>query len=297
MSETAAPAQRKNRSLYKRVLWSLASQVALEGLYPGGLHDDWLRVNRRDIRLPGLGTDFDGAVVAQLSDLHCSPLVSEEYIGRCLKALWELRPDYVALTGDLITGPRAYAIRLARTLAQLAGRVPVLACLGNHDYGLFHPNGTGMMRGLAEFLSCELWKVGVTVLNNDCRTFRRGQSCIQFVGVEDLWTEQYNPSEAFGLADKNTPTIALCHNPDGVHDMIDHGAHLVLAGHTHGKPTPQTRFNDIFTPTAFRGYVAGLYAIGADRFLYVNRGIGHARRVKPEHRPEITLLTLRAPSR
>jgi predicted MPP superfamily phosphohydrolase len=254
-------------------------------------------VSRRDVRLPNLGGDFDGAVVAQLSDLHCSPLVSEEYIGRCLKAAWELRPDYVVLTGDLITGPRSYAIRVARTLEKLARRVPVLACLGNHDYGLFHPNGVGMMHGLAQYLTGELEKVGVTVLNNDCRTFRRGKSCIQFVGVEDLWTVQYDPHQAFDLADMDTPTIALCHNPDGAHDMFDRGADLVLAGHTHGKPTPQTRFYDIFMPTTFHDYVAGLYEIDADRYLYVNRGIGHARRVRPEHRPEITLLTLRPAGR
>jgi hypothetical protein len=283
------------RAAAKRMVWSAARSVALGGLFGWPLERHWLRIERRDMPLPGLGDELVGATLAHISDLHCSPIVRERYLRHCVEAVNRLDVDFVAITGDFITGPRHYARCVARVLRELRCRTAVVACLGNHDYGICHPRGLGGARGLAEYISERLGHEDIFVMRNESRTFRVGGSAIQFVGVEDYWSGLYNPELAFETARPqrpSTPVIALCHNPDAAQQVACLGASWVLSGHTHGMQTPNTLFHDIVLPTAFKHFVAGHYAIGSGRHLYVNRGLGYARRVNLNARPEITLFTL-----
>ncbi|MCY2928244.1 MAG: hypothetical protein NTV86_01875 [Planctomycetota bacterium] len=168
---------------------------------------------------------------------------------------------------------------------------------GNHDYGLWHPNGVGGRDGMADFLSDELGNAGVVVLRNASRAFFAGESVLQFVGVDDYWSRLYDPEAAFDLVDYDAPVIGLSHNPDGAPQLAALGAEWILSGHTHGNPTPDTRFWDIVYPTRHKQFVGGRYGLGRGRDLYVNRGIGNKRRAAREHRPEITLFTLQAVAR
>jgi predicted MPP superfamily phosphohydrolase len=242
-----------------------------------------------------LGEGFHGARIVHLSDLHCSPLVRDDYLYRCLDVVSELEPDFVVFTGDFITvGPRPYARRISDLLARVRARTAKLAVLGNHDYGLWHPVGLGSTRGLAEYLTDQLIQAGIMVLNNSSHCFESEGSVLQFVGTEDPWSPRYSVEEAFGQARRRLPTVALVHNPDAAPDLAAAGAHWVLAGHTHGKRTPDTRLHRAAFPSRCRHWTGGRYSLGNGRMLYVNRGLGHARRVGPEGRPEITVFTLAA---
>jgi predicted MPP superfamily phosphohydrolase len=242
--------------------------------------------------LGGLGPELAGARLAHISDLHCCPIVRERYLHHCINAVNKLDVDFVAITGDFITGPRRYAHRVARVLSELRCRVAAVACLGNHDYGICHPRGLGGNRGLADYLADELSQRDIFVVRNEVRAFRVGDSEIQFVGLEDYWSGQYNPHVAFEMSCRNLPTIALCHNPDAALQVAHFGASWVLAGHTHGQKTPDTRFHDLIVPTNHKQFAAGHYPLGNDKHLYVNRGLGYARRINLNSRPEITLFTL-----
>jgi predicted MPP superfamily phosphohydrolase len=123
---------------------------------------------------------------------------------------------------------------------------------------------------------------------NESRSFTRGGDHLQFVGVEDFWSSRFNPLQAFETATMNTPTIGLCHNPDAAPQLARHGAEWTLAGHTHGRPLPET-----VIPANHRYFFAGEYELGGDNRLYVNRGISYGRRGNMNSRPEITLFTLR----
>ena len=276
----------------KRLLWTAAGACALGGLYAWRLGDHWVRIERRPMRVEGLGADFEGATLAHISDLHCSPIVLESYLRQCVSIINSLEVDFVAITGDFITGPTHYARRVARILVHLAPKVATVACLGNHDYGVFHPSGFGEVRGLSRYVAEKLGHADIFVMMNESRVFRRGGSVLQFVGVEDYWTEEFNPSLAFEVADKAVPTIGLCHNPDAAPVVARYGAEWVLAGHTHGSPTKDTKFRDIVFPTNHKHFVAGLYDLGDGKSLYVNRGLGYGRRVSLNARPEITLFAL-----
>ncbi len=280
------------KALVKRLIWSAARSVALGGLFAWSLEEHWLRIERRCMYLPGLRDDLEGTRLAHISDLHCCPIVHERYLRHCVNAVNSLEADFVAITGDFITGPRHYARCVARVLRDLRCRRAVVACLGNHDYGICHPKGLGGQRGMADYITDLLGHEDIFVMRNEARTFRLGNAGLQFVGVEDYWSGRFNPHEAFGLAEANVPTVALCHNPDAASQVAHFGPRWILAGHTHGAGTPNTRFHDLVLPTAIKEFSAGHYIVGRNQHLYINRGLGYARRMNLNSRPEVTLFTL-----
>lgn len=281
-----------SKAFIKRLLWKAATPVALGGLYAWRIEDHWIRVERRNMPIANLGGGFEGCTIAQISDLHSSPIVLDRYLTQCIEHVNRLGPDFVVITGDMILGARAHARKVSRILANLSPGIATVACLGNHDYGIFHPRGRGGLSGLADYVTQELALSNIFVLRNQRRVFHRDGSAIQFVGVEDFWSGRYDPCLAFEEA-QTLPTIGLCHNPDGAWHMAYWGADWVLAGHTHGSDKTDTKIRDFFMPTAYKDFLAGEYSLGGGRYLYVNRGLSYARRMNLNARPEITLFTLR----
>jgi hypothetical protein len=284
--------RRRGKTLVKRLVWSAANSCALGGLYAWRLEKHWLRIERRQMPLPNLGQAFCGAKLAHISDIHCCLIVRERYLRQCVEEVNRLEADFVAITGDFITGAGSYARRIARILRGLAPKVAVLACLGNHDYGILHPRGLGGRRELAETVAGELGSADIFVMMNEPRVFRRGKAALQFVGLEDYWSPRYDPGLAFEAACDHLPTIALCHNPDAAPELARHGADWVLAGHTHGTAVDEKNFPEALLPTEQRHFAAGEYALGPGQYLYVNRGLGYGRRTSLNSRPEITVFSL-----
>lgn len=285
-------------SVLRHLVWRTANCCMLGGLLTWSLERRWVRIEKLPMPLDNLGAEFEGARLAHLSDLHCGTLVREKHLHRFVEMVNALHVDFVVLTGDFITTPsRRHARAVARVLGDLRASTGVVACLGNHDYGLWHPKGLGWVKGMADYLAGQMANAGVIVLRNETRAFFRGESVLQFVGVEDFWSADYDARSAMELVDTDSPAITLAHNPDAAPQLAAMGAHWILSGHTHGKATPNTRFWDVVYPTRCKQFVGGQYALGASRRVYVNRGIGNAWRVRSEHRPEITLFTLRAARR
>lgn len=282
-----------SKEFLKSLAWKAANCCMLGGLYTGSLKWDWVRLERLPMFINNLDSDFVGTRLAHLSDLHCGLLVREKHLHNYVEMVNALKVDFVVLTGDFITtASRHHAKTIARIFNDLKPNIATIAVLGNHDYGLWHPNGLGGDNNMGNFITDEMTKAGVIVLRNELKSFFRNESVLQFVGVEDFWSPRYNPTAAFELVDFNFPTISLAHNPDAAPQLASMGADWVLSGHTHGRPTPSTRFWDIVYPVRFKNFIGGQYSLGQGRYLYVNRGIGNAWRIRTEHKPEITLFTL-----
>ncbi len=276
----------------KRAVWSLASSVSLGGLYAGRICPTWIRFTRLEMALPHLPAEFEGHRLVQISDVHYSPIVLQRYLEECIAHINAEQPDFVALTGDFITGGSHYAARAARILSGIQARVACVACLGNHDYGILHPRGHGHMRHLPDFLSRRLEEVGIHVLRNRNTIFGSDGAGLQFVGLEDLWAEQYDAAAAFAGLRPGLATIALSHNPDTAGEVLDRGAHWVLSGHTHGNQLGESALTERVFPKEQKHFSAGHYRL-ENGDLYVNRGLSYARRISVNKRPEITIFTLR----
>ncbi len=138
-------------------------------------------------------------------------------------------------------------------------------------------------------LADRLTDCGIDVLRNNHRTI----DGLTILGVEDLWAPSYDARATMEQRPHDAPTIAMCHNPDGVDgaEWTDFKG-WVLSGHTHGGQCRPPFLPAPIVPCVNKRYQAGVYDVGADRTLYINRGLGHALQLRFNVRPEITCFTL-----
>src|SRR3954447_25352229 len=114
----------------RKPLGTLAALGLGAGLW-GHFEAGWVRLRSMHVAIPGLPPELDGLRIVHLSDFHLGfPSRGERAVWRAVRWTRSLEPDLVALTGDLLSHPRA-APRL-RTL--LAGLPNLFAVLGNHDF-------------------------------------------------------------------------------------------------------------------------------------------------------------------
>ena len=282
--------------LARRFTRTAAAAMSLGGVCGLGPPAGWLQVKRVKMPLKGLGESFAGTTIAHISDIHCSPLVSGRFLRRCVETVNAMEVDFVAITGDMVlTASRANSRRAASVLGALTPKIGSFACLGNHDYGIWRPNGQSESSGAAENLCESLAAAGVRVLNNESQIFSRNGDTLRFAGVEDLWSSRHDPHAAMRDADADTPTVMLCHNPDAAPKLAEMGVQWVLAGHTHGR-TPKSSnsvgLQDAMFPVVHRHLMAGKHHLGRRRHLYVNTGLNFRYRARRLVLPEITVFTM-----
>ena len=167
--------------------------------------------------------DADDLRVLLLSDIHTGAFLHPEVLGPLLEELMRLRPDLVAVTGDIVEG----------RVEDLDGFLPVLAvladaplgawyCFGNHDYFTGQPD---RIRDLLR--SIRIW-----TLCNEARVLRRKRGDFVIGGIDDrtLGTPDW---ERLAAA-HGPPHLLLAHHPDDFFEAERRGVALVLSGHTHG---------------------------------------------------------------
>ena len=113
---------------------SASFEHIVAALRRGLIEAGWVRLRELELELPGLPPELDGLRIVHLSDFHFG--VPSPGVGATWRAaVWarERRPDFVAITGDLLTHPRGEPMlrRLVRLLPS-----PTVAVLGNHDVAI-----------------------------------------------------------------------------------------------------------------------------------------------------------------
>lgn len=290
--------------------------AAATGVYAWQIEPFWLEIVRRPMPLPDLPQALVGKTLLQVSDIHVGPRVSSDYLIRSLVAAQSLEPDFVAFTGDFVSFRSAHEVKeLARVLRSMPhGRLGTVASLGNHDYGRNWRN-----IAVADDVSRVASDAGMVVLRNDMRTI----GGLQFAGLADFWSPEFGPghgeppqgtllaplsspfrptrtdaAETLRLLVPGQPTVVLSHNPDAQDLPIWEGVRgWVLAGHTHGGQVRAPFLPPPVLPVKNRRYTSGVFDVGPERTLYINRGLGFLIQVRFDVRPELSLFTLeRAPS-
>jgi uncharacterized protein len=257
------------------------------GAYTWRLEPHWVEVVRRDLPIAHLPTALVGRTLVHLSDLHAGPEVDDDYLVRSLQYVSSLDADIHALTGDFMTCSSGEQLdRATRILAHLRpARLATVGVLGNHDYG----HGWNQP-ALADALTARLAELGIVLLRND----RFDVHGLTVAGLDDLWSHRFVPEEILPTLEMNKANLVLCHNPDGA----DEGGWCgyrgwILCGHTHGGQCKPPFLPPPLLPVKNRRYTAGEINLSDGRRLYINRGLGHLRRVRFNVRPEITVFTLR----
>lgn len=264
---------------------TLGSGAAI-GAYTWGIEPRWVEIVRRPLPIHNLPKAWSGRTIVQLSDLHLGTTVDDDYLRHCFDLVRRLRPDLVVFTGDFVTKTKARTMspeRLHRVYsAAPLGRLGSLAILGNHDYGLRYRDAD-----FAAGFSRRLSGYGVRVLRNEQVSIQG----LSFVGLDDYWGTNFQP-RGVAPTEPDVPAVVLCHNPDVADLPIwERFNGWMLSGHTHGGQCRAPFFGPPWLPVVNARYVAGEYAVGNGRRLYINRGVGHLIPVRFCVRPEITVFT------
>ena len=241
------------------------------GLFYGRLN---LQITRQRIRLARLPKAFAGFRIAQLSDIHIGPFMTEDQIRKYVRIANDLKPDLFALTGDFVTWDASTQWAVVSALTGLRAPFGIFGCLGNHEaWSRTEASITRMFR-----------EVGIRILRQENVAVSTHGESFNLMGVDFETSRHMGPgNEKFvrqyleGVGSLMAPggvNILMSHNPDTFDRAAELGIDLSLAGHTHGGQvalefvSPEIAPSRLVTP-----YVAGWFQKPGGQ-LYVNRGIG-----------------------
>jgi predicted MPP superfamily phosphohydrolase len=266
-----------------------AALAAAGGVIWGSVEARCLRRRVLELRIAGLPVALDGVTILHLSDVHAGHGPGLAMLERTVTWSEQLRPDLIALTGDLVTRARGIEPlqRAAATLATTA-RVGAFAVFGNHDHGdATDPFADG---STVETLD------GFQVLPGASCAFELRGHRVSLIGAYADGHSWRRYLDAARRVDRSADfRLLLCHYPT-VLDRIEAGAfQLILAGHMHAGqicvPWPGGR---VGLSHRRARYSHGLYQ-REGTLMHVSPGLGTTfLPFRVLARPEATLLVLRA---
>jgi len=238
-------------------------------------------IRRVQLAFPTLPPAWDGLTIVQVSDVHAGPFMPAQRMRAIRELVARIPADLVVFTGDQMDRRSTDADRFVRGFSGIGAPLGVYGILGNHDHYI-DPK-----------LSVEaLKKIGVRTLVNEAAVLERDGQRLVLVGVQDISVRDGRASDFAIIARyPGAFRICLCHQPRAWQRALTAGAHLTLAGHTHGGQIafPSRNVNVARIQTR---YIAGPYRRD-DQWLYVSRGIGvGAVPVRVGSPPEIDVITL-----
>ena len=262
--------------------------IAAYGTY-GTLNDLDISAERA-IAIPNLPRSLEGMTIVQLSDLHTGPYVREKELRRLVDLVNGLKPDLVAITGDILDWDLASLPDAVRGLDGLRSSLGTCAVLGNHDiyadrysFAKGHRGGVEIAKGVDT--------IGIRMLRNEVVYLGEGQDRVALMGLDWLSYNPTNPDffsyqqtqtrrQLQRMASEippDTPRLLLAHHPDTFLDTGPFNIGLTLSGHTHGGGQVLLgTWHGVPLGIAMLRfkYLSGLYQ-ERGQSLYVNRGIGY----------------------
>ncbi|MET0858435.1 MAG: metallophosphoesterase [Telluria sp.] len=224
------------------------------------------RVVDVEVPIDGLPAQFDGYSIVQISDIHVGPTIKRGYLNAIVTKVNALKPDAIAVTGDLVDGSVKRLGMHTAPLERLAAPDGTFFVTGNHEY----------YSGAAEWI-VEMRRLGLTVLLNEHVVVERAGEALMIAGVTDFMAHHFDESHRSDphAAAKGAPghvkvRVLLAHQPRSAEAAADAGFHLQLSGHTHGGQFfPWNLFVPLQQP-----FTAGLNRLRS-LWVYTSRGTGY----------------------
>ncbi|WP_141619375.1 metallophosphoesterase [Myxococcus sp. AB036A] len=235
------------------------------------------------VRLPHLPRELEGLTLVQLTDIHIGGVIQRRFIDELVSRTNALKPDVIAITGDLVDGSVNALGVFAAGLGKLSARYGTWFVTGNHDYYSGADSWVAFLEGL-----------GIHTLRNRSVSIGDGAASFQLAGVDD-WSAHrmgergYDLDAALRDVRPDRASVLLAHQPSNFDEVARRGVGLQVSGHTHGgQMFPGNLMGDLI----WGDRNAGLSRTG-DSLIYVSRGCGF---VGPPMRvgapPEIARLVL-----
>ena len=242
-----------------------------------------LVVDRKTLIVPKLPMELDGLTIAHLSDLHLTGRIDRAYYGCLAAAVNHLRPDVVAVTGDIIENEQCRSW-LDEALGRLCAPLGVYYVLGNHDAFID-----------LQQTRHQLDELGLCYLGGRCKRVEWNGASVLLTGNEQPW-QAAPPAESLPTrsASGGEFRLALCHSPDQFAWCCRADMDLVLAGHTHGGQVQLPVLGVVLCPSLHGGkYACGVFCRGST-VMHVSRGLGGQTPLRWRCPPELALLSLQA---
>lgn len=261
-------------------------------LLAGYLGSRALRVRETVAHVPDLPAALDGLRIVQISDVHVGPHTPRGFMRRVARTVDELRPDVVAVTGDLVDDRHEDVAAYARALGGLQAPHGVFLIPGNHDVYAGWDAVEGGLRRLTD----------AHVLVNDVHVVTRDGARLALVGVGDpagggaragsATRVAPDVERAFARVPEGVPVVAFAHNPALWPRLAARGAALTLSGHTHWGQLALPRLGwSLASP--FLEHAMGAYREG-DALLFIHPGTGYwGIPFRLGALPEVTAVVLR----
>lgn len=180
---------------------------------------------RIEIPVPNLPTSLDGLKIVQLSDIHLGTGPNAKQVAKLVDRTLSLKPDFIALTGDIIDGNISEMAPELEELSRLKATHGVYFVLGNHECYWKHEEAIAAMK-----------KMGFTVLQNEGVEKNIQGELVFIAGMNDPAITHFS-----GEAPKipvvppsSKLNFILVHQPHFASKIADYPYHLQLSGHTHG---------------------------------------------------------------
>jgi predicted MPP superfamily phosphohydrolase len=265
----------------------LFGAVSAAGLAWGSFEAGWVRLETRELPVPGLPPELDGLRIAHLSDFHLGvPSRGARAAERAADWVAQRGPDLTAITGDLLTRPSGEP-RLRRLVARLPN---CYAILGNHDFAV----------------SRDPFSRRATVRDLEPATLLLDEGAFMELRGKRIWIAGADPRTELSRRrrrrletlsrDDADFRILLCHYPQAIRKLEPGAFELVLSGHMHdGQITIPFPGGKIRLAHPAARYVHGVYRDPA-AVLHVSAGLGTTFvPFRFAARPEATELVLRTP--
>ena len=239
------------------------------------------RVVQVSVPMADLPEALSGFRIVQISDIHVGPTIKRAYLAAIVERVNQLKPDVIAVTGDLVDGSVAKLREDTAPLSDLSARYGSYFVTGNHEY----------YSGAAAWIA-EVTRLGLRVLQNEHVVLSHNGAALILAGVNDYSSPK--PAGASSTAELALsgapagPRLLLAHQPRSADAASKAGFDLQLSGHTHGGQfLPWNLLVPLQQP-----FVSGLHRMGK-LLVYVSRGTGYWGPPNRFGAPsEITLLTL-----
>jgi uncharacterized protein len=240
-------------------------------------------VSQVRVQLARLPRACHGTTIVQLTDLHVGATIGRAFIEDIVRRTNALRPDIVAITGDLVDGSVEGLWNSVAPLGDLQARYGVYFVTGNHEY----------FSGVRPWMEA-LGRLRIRVLGNERVAIGQGADGFDLAGVHDYGAARLDPehrsdvAEALKGRDPAREVVLLAHQPKNIKEAARLGVGLQLSGHTHGGQ---------LWPFSFFVRLAQPYVIGLHRHeetqIYVSPGTGYwGPPMRLGTRAEITHITL-----
>ncbi|CAD6555707.1 hypothetical protein LMG28140_05704 [Paraburkholderia metrosideri] len=219
-----------------------------------------------DIPIDDLPTELDGFTIVQISDIHVGPTIKHRYVDAIVDAVNRLKPDLIAVTGDVVDGSVPQLTRHTQPLSRLSARHGAFLVTGNHEYY------AGANAWIDEFR-----RLGLTVLLNEHVVVNHNGARAVIAGVTDYSAGHHDPSHRSdpAAAIAGAPgdvliKVLLAHQPRSAEAAAAAGFTLQLSGHTHGGQFFPWNFFVRFQ----QPFTAGLARLNG-LWVYTSRGTGY----------------------